>query len=207
MMITRLRAHASSTGWRLRRRIRAQTRRPTPGCFGRSSTRQNSTSTPRASSSRALVPAVAWPRLWRLWRVTQAGRGYLGQMPLYPMLDDRNDTLSARQTVGWAFGTRPPMRWAGPRCSGQPEVAPMFLPTRRTPGRTMSPGSPPAFIYVGSCENVRDGAITYASRISAAGGIADLPGGESGAGPLVAAPISGVKRSGREAAPSLTTAH
>jgi acetyl esterase/lipase len=53
---------------------------------------------------------------------------------------------------------------------GGPDVSPYAAPARAT---DLS-GLPPAFIDVGSAETFRDEAVAYASRIWAAGGIAEL---------------------------------
>ena len=63
----------------------------------------------------------------------------------------------------------------GETCGG-PEVAPYAAPARAT---DLS-GLPPTFIDVGSAETFRDEDVAYASRIWAAGGVAELhvwPGG------------------------------
>ena len=62
---------------------------------------------------------------------------------------------------------------------GGPDVSPYAAPARAT---DLS-GLPPAFIDVGSAETFRDEAVTYASRIWQAGGVAELhvwPGGFHG---------------------------
>jgi acetyl esterase/lipase len=104
----------------------------------------------------------------------RGGPALLGQMPLYPMLDDRNDTVSARQMAGVGVWDRTAndTGWTallGDACGG-PDVSPYAAPARAT---DLS-GLPPAFIDVGSAETFRDEAVAYASRIWAAGGTAEL---------------------------------
>ena len=65
-----------------------------------------------------------------------------------------------------------------------PDVSPYAAPARAA---DLS-GLPPAFIDVGSAETFRDEAVTYASRIWQAGGVAELhvwPGGFHGFGMMV----------------------
>jgi acetyl esterase/lipase len=98
----------------------------------------------------------------------------LGQLLMCPMLDDRNNSASVQQMSGvdtwdasWnGFG------WSallGPQ-RGTPDVPPYAAPARAT---DLS-GLPPAFIDVGSAESLRDEAVTYATRIWQAGGMAEL---------------------------------
>jgi acetyl esterase/lipase len=104
----------------------------------------------------------------------RGGPALLGQMPLYPMLDDRNDTVSARQMAGVGVWDRTAndTGWTAllGDARGGPDVSPYAAPARAT---DLS-GLPPAFIDVGSAETFRDEAVAYASRIWAAGGIAEL---------------------------------
>lgn len=104
----------------------------------------------------------------------RGGPALLGQMPLYPMLDDRNNTVSARQMAGVGIWDRTAndTGWTallGDACGG-PGVSPYAAPARAT----HLSGLPPAFIDVGSAETFRDEAVAYASRIWAAGGVAEL---------------------------------
>jgi acetyl esterase/lipase len=113
----------------------------------------------------------------------RGGPALAGQMLMCPMLDDRNDTPSARQMAG-LFGwdrTANNTGWTallGAACGG-PDVSPYAAPARAD---DLS-GLPPAFIDVGSAETFRDEDVTYASRIWQAGGVAELhvwPGGFHG---------------------------
>lgn len=107
----------------------------------------------------------------------------IGQMLLYPMLDDRNDTPSARQMAGAGTWDRTAndTAWTallGDRRGG-PDVPPYAAPARAT---DLS-GLPPAYLDVGSAETFRDEVVAYASRIWQAGGVAELhvwPGGFHG---------------------------
>lgn len=106
-----------------------------------------------------------------------------GQVLIYPMLDDRNQTVSANQFVGigvWDRGSNQ-TGWTaclGERC-GTDDVSIYAAPARAT---DLS-GLPPTFIDVASAEVFRDEAVAYASQIWADGGVAELhvwPGGFHG---------------------------
>jgi acetyl esterase/lipase len=113
----------------------------------------------------------------------RGGPALLAQLLLCPMLDDRNDTPSARQMAGlgiWDSASNE-TGWTAllGAARGGPDVSPYAAPARAT---DLS-GLPPAFIDVGSAETFRDEAVTYASRIWQAGGVAELhvwPGGFHG---------------------------
>lgn len=102
---------------------------------------------------------------------------------IYPMLDDRNETISSRQFVGrgvWDRGSNE-TGWTALLGSarGGPDVSPYAAPARAT---DLS-GLPPTFIDVGSAEVFRDEDVTYANRIWHAGGVCELhvwPGGFHG---------------------------
>jgi acetyl esterase/lipase len=100
-----------------------------------------------------------------------------------PMLEDRNNSYSARQLAGlgvWDQAANQ-MGWTallGDR-QGGPDVSPYASPARAT---DLS-GLPPTFIDVGSVETFRDEAVDYATRLWQAGGQAELhvwPGGFHG---------------------------
>jgi acetyl esterase/lipase len=110
----------------------------------------------------------------------RGGPTLAGQMLIYPMLDDRNDTFSALQMArsgGWDRSAN----FTGWRAllgeaQGGPDVSEYAAPARAA---DLS-GLPPAYLDAGSAETFRDETITYASRIWQAGGIAELhvwPGG------------------------------
>jgi acetyl esterase/lipase len=98
----------------------------------------------------------------------------IGQLLIYPMLDDRNDTPSAIQMAGLGVWDRTAndTGWKallGDACGG-PDVSPYAAPARATDLSNL----PPAFIDVGSAETFRDEDVDYASRIWQAGGRAEL---------------------------------
>ncbi|MFI1164604.1 alpha/beta hydrolase [Streptomyces sp. NPDC020801] len=124
----------------------------------------------------------------------------IGQMLMCPMLDDRNDTPSARQMAGVGTWDRTANETAwtallGDRRGG-PGVSPYAAPAR---AEDLS-GLPPAFLDVGSAETFRDEVVAYASRIWQAGGVAELhvwPGGFHGFDGF--APQAALSRSARAA--------
>lgn len=97
------------------------------------------------------------------------GPALLGQLLLYPMLDDRNNTPSAYQMAGAGSWDRTAnnVGWTAllGDARGGPDVSPYAAPARAT---DLS-GLPPAFLDVGSAETFRDEVITYATRLSLAG--------------------------------------
>jgi acetyl esterase/lipase len=114
---------------------------------------------------------------------SRSGPPIAGQVLVSPMLDDRNDTVSARQIDGIGVWDRTSNAtgWTALLGAGRggEEVA-----DAAAPGRAADlAGLPPAFLSVGSAEVFRDETVTYASRIWAAGGVAELhvwPGGFHG---------------------------
>jgi acetyl esterase/lipase len=113
----------------------------------------------------------------------RGGPALFAQMLMCPMLDDRNDTPSARQMAGLGIWDRASndTGWTAllGAARGGPDVSPYGAPARAT---DLS-GLPPAFIDVGSAETFRDEAVAYAGRIWQAGGVAELhvwPGGFHG---------------------------
>jgi len=102
------------------------------------------------------------------------GPAILGQLLMCPMLDDRDDTVSTRQfdevgtwtrvsnTTGWTalLGDR----------RGTADVSIYAAPAR---AGDVS-GLPPTYIDCGSADLFRDEDVTYANRIWAAGGDAEL---------------------------------
>jgi acetyl esterase/lipase len=124
----------------------------------------------------------------------------LGQLLACPMLDDRNETPSARQMAGLGVWDRAAneVGWTAllGDARGGPGVSPYAAPARAT---DLS-GLPPAFIDVGSAETFRDEDVAYATRIWQAGGVAELhvwPGGFHGF--TGAAPQAALSRSALEA--------
>jgi acetyl esterase/lipase len=104
----------------------------------------------------------------------RGGPELAGQMLIYPMLDDRNDSPSAVQMAGLGVWDRTAndTGWGAllGAAKGGPEVSPYAAPARAT---DLS-GLPPAFIDVGSAETFRDEDVAYAARIWQAGGRAEL---------------------------------
>ena len=93
---------------------------------------------------------------------------------MWPMLDDRNETVSARQIDGVGIWDRTSNEtgWTallGDR-RGTADVSSYAAPARAS---DLS-GLPPAYIEAGSAEVFRDEAVAFASGIWAAGGSAEL---------------------------------
>jgi len=106
-----------------------------------------------------------------------------GQLLIYPMLDDRNETVSAHQMAGRGIWDRTSndTGWTAllGDARGGPDVSPYAAPAR---AEDLS-GLPPAFVDVASAETFRDEDVAYATRIWHAGGEAELhvwPGGYHG---------------------------
>jgi len=130
-----------------------------------------------ASAGGGLAAAVA------LLARDRGAPALLGQLLVCPMLDDRNDTPSARQMAGAGNWDRAAneVGWTAllGDARGGPDVSPYAAPAR---AGDLS-GLPPAFIDVGSAETFRDEDVAYATRIWQAGGAAELhvwPGGFHG---------------------------
>lgn len=113
----------------------------------------------------------------------RGGPALAGQLLIYPMLDDRNDTASSLQMAGlgvWDHDTNE-TGWnalLGDRRGG-PDVSPYAAPSRAASLAEL----PPALVDVGSAETFRDEVVDYASRLWQAGGDAELhvwPGGFHG---------------------------
>ena len=110
----------------------------------------------------------------------RGGPAIRAQLLLYPMLDDRNDSVSAHQMTGVGVWDRTSndTGWGCLLQGGQggPDVSPYAAPARAEDLSNL----PPAFLDVGSAETFRDEVVEYASRIWKAGGQAELhvwPGG------------------------------
>ena len=104
----------------------------------------------------------------------RGGPAMAGQGLYCPMIDDRNDTVSARQYDGIGVWDRQSNHW-GWRfllgdAAGTDDVDPYAAPAR---AEDVS-GLPPAFIDAGAAEVFRDEDVAYASRIWATGGQAEL---------------------------------
>jgi acetyl esterase/lipase len=110
----------------------------------------------------------------------RGGPSVHGQLLSSPMLDDRSDSISARQMTGLGPWDRASNQFAWGALLGAgsdgADVSPYAAPAR---ARDLS-HLPPTFIDAGSAEIFRDEAVAYASRIWAAGGDTELhvwPGG------------------------------
>ncbi|MFD7481075.1 alpha/beta hydrolase [Streptomyces sp. NPDC059837] len=102
------------------------------------------------------------------------GPALAGQILMYPMLDDRNETVSSHQIDGIGVWDRTSnfTGWnavLGDR-RGTDDVTIYESPSRATDLSNL----PPTYIEVGSAEVFRDESVAYASAIWAAGGSADL---------------------------------
>lgn len=130
----------------------------------------------------------------------RGGPALAGQLLVYPMLDDRNNSPSAMQMAGAGAWDRTANATAwraylGDRAGG-PGVPPHAAPARATDLSNL----PPAFIDVGSAETFRDEDLAYATRLWRHGGDAELhvwPGGCHGFDFLV--PEAAVSREARAA--------
>ncbi|CAL9357208.1 Carboxylesterase NlhH [Nocardiopsis dassonvillei] len=104
----------------------------------------------------------------------RGGPALAAQLLVYPMLDDRNDSVSAHQMAGLGVWDRTSndTGWSAllGEAAGGPDVSPYAAPARAT---DLS-GLPPAFLDVGSAETFRDEVVDYAGRIWRAGGVAEL---------------------------------
>jgi acetyl esterase/lipase len=102
------------------------------------------------------------------------GPALAGQLLMYPVLDDRNDTVSSYQADGIGVWDRNSNQTAWDASLGErrgtDRVSAYESPSRETDLSNL----PPAYIEVGSAEAFRDEAVAYASGIWAAGGVADL---------------------------------
>lgn len=104
----------------------------------------------------------------------RGGPALAGQVLLYPMLDDRDDTVSTVQLADTPIWSRDENRTAWGALLGDdrggPDVSAYAAPARAA---DLS-GLPPAFIDVGSTDLFRDEDVAYATRIWQAGGSAEL---------------------------------
>ena len=130
----------------------------------------------------------------------EGGPELAGQMLIYPMLDDRNDTPSSVQMAGLGVWDRSANEFGWTALLGDarggPDVSPYAAPARADD----LGGLPPAFLDVGSAETFRDEDVAYAGRIWQAGGRAELhvwPGGFHGFDAM--APAAQISREAREA--------
>ena len=104
----------------------------------------------------------------------RGGPAIAGQMLLSPMLDDRNDSASARQSAGlgtWDSGWNA-VGWAAllGAGAGGPDTSGYAAPAR---AGDLS-GLPPTYLEVGSSEPLRDEVVEFAARLWQGGGQAEL---------------------------------
>ncbi|SIO89056.1 alpha/beta hydrolase [Nocardiopsis sp. JB363] len=110
----------------------------------------------------------------------RGGPALRAQLLLYPMLDDRNASVSAHQMAGVGTWDRT-SNDTGWGCllqgaHGGPDTSPYAAPARAEDLSNL----PPTYLEVGTAETFRDEVVEYASRIWKAGGRAELhvwPGG------------------------------
>jgi acetyl esterase/lipase len=122
----------------------------------------------------------------------RGGPRLIGQLLACPMLDDRNDSLSAKQMAGIGAWDRTANRTGWDAYLGTDRAdAPIYASPARAEDLS---GLPPMFIDVGSAETFRDEVLAFASRFWACGGDGELhvwAGGAHGFDALVPdAPIS-----------------
>ena len=87
------------------------------------------------------------------------------QMPLYPMLDDR-DTDSSRKNHGFSWGTRRNhMAWKLYLRKTAENLSPYAVPARQTDYRDL----PPAYTFVGEREPFYCETLTYIQKLREAG--------------------------------------
>lgn len=136
----------------------------------------------------------------------RSGPRLAGQLLVYPMLDDRNDSASGHQMAGVGAWDREANAtgwgaYLGDRVGG-PDV-----PAYAAPARAEDLGGlPPTYLEVASAETFRDEIVAYAARLWAAGGDAELhvwPGGCHGFDFLV--PNADLSRAARAARVSWLT--
>ncbi|WP_440710942.1 alpha/beta hydrolase [Herbiconiux sp. YIM B11900] len=128
------------------------------------------------------------------------GPALAGQLLIYPMLDDRNETVSSHQVDGFGVWDRGSNDTGWDALLGDrrktDEVSVYAAPARAA---DLS-GLPPAFIDVATAEVFRDEDVAYATRIWEQGGVAELhvwPGGFHGFDAM--APQAALSREARAA--------
>ncbi|MFE3271147.1 alpha/beta hydrolase [Streptomyces sp. NPDC059215] len=100
--------------------------------------------------------------------------GVLGQLLMYPMLDNRNETVSSHQMLGLGIWDRVSTQtgwsaWLG-NTAADSDVSPYAVPGR---AQDLS-GLAPTFLEVGSAETFRDEVVAFAGRLWEASGDAEL---------------------------------
>jgi acetyl esterase/lipase len=111
------------------------------------------------------------------------GPTLLGQMLIYPMLDDRNDSYSSRQMAGLGVWDTVSNQNAWTAVLGDARGSDDVSPYAAAARASNLSGLPPTFIDCASAETFRDEDVDYATRIWRDGGVAELhvwPGGFHG---------------------------
>ncbi|MFT4305733.1 MAG: alpha/beta hydrolase [Microbacterium sp.] len=121
-----------------------------------------------ASAGGGLSAAVA------LMARDRGGPALVGQLLNCPMLDDRNETVSARQYDGIGAWDRNNNDTAWDAICGADRFTDRVSPYTAPARAADLSGLPPAYVEVGAAETFRDEAVGYASRIWATGGQAEL---------------------------------
>ncbi|MFT4210294.1 MAG: alpha/beta hydrolase [Microbacterium sp.] len=121
-----------------------------------------------ASAGGGLSAAVA------LMSRDRGGPALVGQLLNCPMLDDRNETVSARQYDGIGAWDRNNNDTAWDAICGADRFTDRVSPYAAPARAADLSGLPPAYVEVGAAETFRDEAVAYASRIWATGGQAEL---------------------------------
>ncbi|ALJ21186.1 alpha/beta hydrolase fold domain-containing protein [Microbacterium sp. No. 7] len=110
----------------------------------------------------------------------EGGPALAGQLLIYPMLDDRNDTVSSYQYEGYGRWDRGSNDTGWDAYLGELRRSP-DLPAYAAPARaTDLSGLPPTYLEVGSAEVFRDEDVAYATQLWSDGGDCELhvwPGG------------------------------
>ena len=128
-------------------------------------------STPRHGRQRGGAMAAGISLLCR----DRGGPALIGQLLACPMLDDRNNSVSATARRGHSRDLEPGDERHGVGALSRRSRRRGRRPFLRGTAREVDlAGLPPAFIDVGSAEVFRDESVDYASRIWAAGGQAEL---------------------------------
>ncbi|MFJ5681021.1 alpha/beta hydrolase [Streptomyces sp. NPDC093097] len=130
----------------------------------------------------------------------RGGPRLAGQLAMCPMLDDRNNTASARQMAGRGVWDRRANEVGWTSLLGEARGTDRVLPYAAPARATDLSGLPPAYIDAGAAETYRDEGTAYATRIWQAGGDAELhvwSGGFHGFDQI--APDTAVARDAREA--------
>ena len=104
----------------------------------------------------------------------RGGPSVLAQLLVYPMLDDRNDTVSSSQMAGAGIWHQADNEYAWRQVLGERHGSDDVTYLDAAARAEDVSGLPPTFLDAGSCETFRDEIVDFASRIWRAGGTADL---------------------------------